>query len=124
MSIEGVQVELPGDGRAYIEFLDKSIRGAVIGDLAEAAGPHGITTDSGGTRKTYIVSEEVARQVGLIEPEDAPEPQPTLAKAPTTSALKGEWEAWLDQNELAYPTDATKADLINIWEDSQKPPVG
>lgn len=121
MPIEGVSVEV-ADGEARIEFVDKSIKGAVIGELAELAGRHGIRLDSGGTRRTYIVAESVAVAAGLVdpaEPEDAPEPE---IRIPTRNGSKAQWEAWLDHNVMEYPETASRDDLIAIWDAAQEPP--
>lgn len=64
---EGVLVEVE-DGFAHIQFLDKSKAGPAIDALLKQVGPGLISVDTrSNPRKTYIVPEGVARDVGLID---------------------------------------------------------
>lgn len=36
--------------------------------------------------------------------------------APTRSALKSDWAAWLDRKDIEYAEDATRAEMIALWD--------
>lgn len=62
----GVDVDIV-DGVAYIEFADPAVKHAYLPKLLEAGGPQGVKLDTGGTRRTYIVSEDTAKAAGLVD---------------------------------------------------------
>lgn len=63
---DGVDVDIV-DGVAYVEFADTAIKNAFLPKLLDAGGPQGVKVDTGGTRRTYIVSEETAKTAGLVD---------------------------------------------------------
>jgi hypothetical protein len=73
--VQGVSIFI-ADGFAEVEFLDPATRGQLIGKLLAAAKAEGlpVRTDSGGTRKRYIVPEYIAEAAGLFETDDEAEP--------------------------------------------------
>ena len=62
----GVDVDIV-DGQARIEFADKATKDKYLAKLLDAADdPRDISLDTGGTKRTYIVSEDVAVKAGLV----------------------------------------------------------
>lgn len=47
------------------------------------------------------------------------EPEVLLAAVPTSSSLKGEIQDYLDEQGVDYPSDATKAELVEVLEGYQ-----
>lgn len=39
-------------------------------------------------------------------------------EVPRRNASRAEWAAWLDENEIAYPPESGRDDLVIIWEES------
>lgn len=63
---EGIEVDVK-DGVAEIGFIDPAMRGPALTRLLDVAGPEFIDKDSGGTRITYKVPENIAAEAGLID---------------------------------------------------------
>lgn len=62
----GVDVDVV-DGQAIIGFADSAVKAEHLSKLIAIAGPTGVKVDTGGTRRTYLVSEDVASEAGLID---------------------------------------------------------
>lgn len=116
MSTEGIVVEVE-DGIARIEFEDKSLKGVTVGLLTDIAGPHGVKVDTGGTRRTYIVTEAVAFEAGLLDaaPVEVAADAPAEIEVPGGNGSRAEWAAFLDAKEIAYPETATRDELRELW---------
>jgi len=54
--------------------------------------------------------------VGATPPE---EPEGLLRSVPTASSLKSEIQDYLDEQGVDYPSDATKAELVEVLEGYQ-----
>lgn len=63
---QGVDVDIV-DGQAIIGFTDSATKAEHLRKLLDIAGPTGVKVDTGGTRRTYLVSEDVASEAGLID---------------------------------------------------------
>lgn len=63
---EGVDVDIV-DGIAELTFHDAQIKGEALAKLIELGGPHAVAVDTGGTKRSYKVSEELAAKAGLID---------------------------------------------------------
>lgn len=68
---DGVIVEV-FDGVAQIEFLDAVSAGKGVAALIAAGGRSAVKTDTSGARRTYFVSERVARDAGILQAFDEP----------------------------------------------------
>lgn len=63
---KGVSVDI-ADGVATLAFSDAQTRGEALAKLLDLGGPNAVRKDTGGTQATYIVSEELATEAGLVD---------------------------------------------------------
>lgn len=56
-------------------------------------------------------------------PESVTVPETDAFGAPPESATKAVWQEFLAEKGVAYPADATKAELLEAWSDHNAKPV-
>jgi hypothetical protein len=62
----GVDVDIV-DGRATLTFASASVRDATLVKLLELGGPTAVTVDTGGLRRSYVVTEDLAYKADLVD---------------------------------------------------------